>query len=202
MSAYLTRGTDSSGRPIRMSREFADVWDRVVDGLGFTPVITQGGWMGTLAAKLSGPTHDGDALDLRVWNLRPYEVAGTIMGLRAYGIAAWLRNEEHGGFKDPHIHAVPGRWAHPSPAALRQWDACKNRRDGLASNGRDYHPYPLADAPPEDDMANYADQLDRIEKLQRRTRDLVLALARQEQSRDGRSNEKLDDLIAAVEAEG
>lgn len=60
----------------------------------------------------------------------------------------------------------------------------------------------ITDILEEDDMANYADQLDRIEKLQRRTRDLVLALARQEQSRDGRSNEKLDDLIAAVEAEG
>lgn len=148
MSAYLTRGTDSSRRPIRMSREFAAVWDRLVDSLGFTPVITQGGWMGSLAAKASGPTHDGDALDLRVWNLRADQVARVIMGLRALGVAAWLRNEQHGGFSDPHIHAVPGRWAHPSPAALRQWDACRNGRDGLASNGRDYHPYPLAGRPP------------------------------------------------------
>lgn len=158
MSAYVTRGRDSSGRPIRMSQEYAAVYDQVCDVLGFTPVITQGGFMGELAAELSGPTHDGDALDLRVWNLTARQVQDVIRVLRAHGVAAWLRNLEHGGFKDAHIHAVPGRWAHPSSSALRQWEACRNGRDGLASNGPDYHPYPLAKTPPEDDMYTAEDR--------------------------------------------
>lgn len=177
MSAYRTIGTDSSGRPIRMSPVFADWWTQYVAALGFTPTITQGGWMGPAAAKLSGPTHDGDAIDERVWDRTQSEVEDMVRVARALGAAAWLRNKQHGGFTDPHVHLVPGRWAHPSPAALKQWDACKNGRDGLAGNRADYHPYPLANTPPEDDMFSDADRamlaridtrlaaLQRVEKL-------------------------------------
>lgn len=156
---YRAVGTDTSGRPIRMSPVFADWWDAYVAALGFRPTITQGGWMGDLAAALSGPTHDADALDLRVWDRTQSQVEAMVRVARALGAAAWLRNKRHGGFTDPHIHLVPGRWAHPSPSALRQWDACRNGRDGLASNGPDYHPYPLATTPPEDDMPYTKDQL-------------------------------------------
>lgn len=161
MAAYITLGTDSSGRPIRMSPRLREVWDQACAALGFTPTIVQGGWL-TNAAAASATTHAGDALDLRTWNLTPAQVQDTIRALRAHSIAAWLRDHRHG--MDPHIHAVPGRWANPSPSALRQWDACRAGRDGLVGNGPDYHPYPLATQPPEDDMAQYADQLDRIER--------------------------------------
>lgn len=178
MSAYRTIGTDSSGRAIRMSPVFANWWALYVEALGFTPTITQGGWMGPAAAQLSGPTHDGDALDLRVWDRTQLQVEAMVRVARALGAAAWLRNEQHGGFSDPHVHLVPGRWAHPSPAALRQWDACKNGRDGLASNGRDYHPYPLATKPPEDDMYTDADRA-----RDQRTHDRVFHLQRVEKIR-------------------
>ena len=149
MTAYRQYGVDSGGyRPVRMTPVFRDVWERVCAELGFTPVITQGGHMGDLAAKLSGPTHDGDALDLRVWNLTQSQVEATVRVLRKYGIAAWLRNKQHGGFTDPHIHAIPGAWASPSPSALAQWNSCRAGRDGLRSNAADYHPYPLATTPP------------------------------------------------------
>lgn len=220
MSAYLTLGTDSSGRPIRMSKTFAAAWAAVCDVLGFVPVITQGGFMGELAAEDSGPTHDGDAIDIRVRNLTTRQIQLVIRTLRAFGIAAWLRNEEHGGFDDPHIHAVPGAWASPSPAALAQWFELRAGGDGLKGAGSDYHPYPLADRPPEDDMSNYADQLDSIEKKQDqllekraedrtlilRIRDLVLALAKMEKARGSQNKAEhdatqaeLDELLAKVE---
>ena len=161
MAAYITLGTDSSGRPIRMSPRLHAVWEQVCAVLGFAPTIVQGGWL-TNAAAASATTHAGDALDLRTRDLTDAQVQATIRVLRAHSIAAWLRDHRHG--MDPHIHAIPGRWANPSPSALRQWDACRAGRDGLASNGPDYHAYPLAQQPPEDDMAQYADQLDRIER--------------------------------------
>lgn len=155
MTLYRQYGVDSGGwRPVRMSPAFHAAWVQVCEALGFTPVITQGGWMGDLAAELSGPTHDGDALDLRTRNLTAAQVESFVKALRAHGIAAWFRD-----WTDPHIHAVPGPWAHPSLSALRQWHACRAGLDGLAANGPDPHTYPLATKPPEDDMTPAQDQL-------------------------------------------
>lgn len=164
MSAYRTLGTDSSGRPIRMSPVFADWWGEYCDRLGFTPTITQGGWL-TNAAAASATTHAGDALDMRVWDRTQSQVQAMVRVAREMAAAAWLRDVRHGGFSDPHVHLVPGRWAHPSPSALRQWDACRNGRNGLASNGADYHPYPLATTPPEDDMT--PDDRKTLDEIQR-----------------------------------
>ena len=204
MTVYRQYGVDSGGwRPVRMSPVFNAAWEQVVAVLGFRPVITQGGHMGDLAAKASGPTHDGDALDLRVRNLTGAQVEQAVKVLRAHGIAAWLRNVQHGGFKDPHIHAVPGPWAHPSPSALRQWHNLRDGRNGLASNGPDYHPYPLATTPPKDwfDMATekelraiIRDELAPIEKrlvnqfAKERARDKA------ERLRDKRRFQKLRDF--------
>ena len=154
----VTLGTDSSGRKIRESQEFAAVLEQVYAVLGWRPVITQGGWMGDAAAGASSTTHDKDAADFRVRNLTARQINDLVRVLRAHGIAAWLRNARHGGFTDPHVHAVPGSWASPSPSALRQWNDCLYGRDGLASHGNDYHPYPLANTPPEDDMYTDADR--------------------------------------------
>lgn len=158
MTILVTLGTDSSGRPIRESTTFAAALEQVSAKLGWRPVITQGGHMGAAAAEKSGPTHDGDAADFRVRNLTAAQVNDLVRVLRAHGIAAWLRNTQHGGFADPHVHAVPGSWASPSPSALRQWQDCLYGRDGLASHGNDYHPYDLANTPPEDDMYTDTDR--------------------------------------------
>lgn len=200
MSAYRTLGTDTSGRPIRMSPVMADWWGTFCDHLGFTPTITQGGWMGDLAAKLSGPTHDGDALDLRTWDRTQSQVQAMVRVARVLGCAAWLRNREHGGFSDPHVHLIPGRWAHPSPSALRQWDACKNGRDGLASNGADYHPYPLSGTPPEDDMtpAQQA-QLDRIEEKVDRALSWISADAHRSKARAAQNLSEHEQTQAKIE---
>jgi hypothetical protein len=196
---YRTIGTDTSGRPIRMSPDMAEWWDLYVDALGFRPTITQGGWMGELAAALSGPTHDGDAIDLRVWDRTQRQVEAMVREARRLGAAAWLRNKQHGGFTDPHVHLVPGRWAKPSASALRQWDACRNGRDGLASNGLDYHPYPLSATPPEDDMASAKDDiLAAIAASEKRVMDALAEHEQREQARFQNQRPKVNEILDEV----
>lgn len=199
---WLVLGTDSSGRPIRATRRFADVLQQVYDALGWTPVTTQGGWMGELAAEKSSTTHDGDAADFRVRNLTVGQRLDLVRVLRAHGIAAWVRDEEHGGFDDPHIHAVPGAWASPSASALRQWEDCLYGRDGLASHGDDYHPYPLSTEPPEEPDMTPADRerLTNIEKAVTRLLTLAEGTATKDVARDSTSKARHAQLRAEIAA--
>lgn len=160
-------------------------------------VITQGSYQSSVAA--SAGTHDkGGAVDL-AWTGKDSDV----LALRKAGFAAWHRSPSQGPWSH-HIHAVVVDHPLLAPSAARQVTAYRNGRNGLANNGPDdgprLNPIPVY-VWEDDDMSQYADQLDRIEKKITRTRDLVLALARQEQARDGKSNTKLEILIAAVEAE-
>ncbi len=147
------RGTDSSGRGIFATDYMWSWWKRVCKDLGVTPVITQGAWMvkNGGGAKASAGYHDGGGtFDLRVWNLTDAQVAKVVRTCRRYGAAAWLRNLEHGGFTDPHIHFVLPTDTGLSPGARWQWSEYLAGRDGLASRGRDYHwrPDPLVAKPP------------------------------------------------------
>ena len=157
------RGHDPNGRPIFMTGFMADWWERVVDDLGFRPTIVQGAFMARVGggAAASAGYHDlGGCLDLRVWDLTADQVEKTIRTLRRMGAAAWLRNKAHGGF-DPHIHLVLGA-DHPlTTGAASQWRQYMQGRDGLASNGPDYHwrPKPLVLEPPEDDIMAAADDI-------------------------------------------
>lgn len=135
-------GTDSSGRPIYMTRRMRRWWRLVVIRLGFEPVITQGAWMAVAGGGAEGSAgyHDGGGpLDLRVWNLTDAEVEKTIRVLRRNGAAAWLRNLEHGGFDDAHIHLVWPDDVGLTRGAAQQWASYTIGRDGLAAGGRDYH---------------------------------------------------------------
>lgn len=172
------RGIDTSGRPILASDRLWSVWLDVVAVLKFAPVITQGSWMSLVpggGAEGSAGFHDkGGPFDLRTWNLTGSQVDRTVRVLREHGCAAWRRDMDHGGFKDPHIHFVLGADHDLSDGAARQWTAYLNGRDGLASDGRDYEyrPDPIVTEPPEgDDMpfteeqlrAIIADELDKAE---------------------------------------
>lgn len=146
-------GTDSSGRPIYMTRKMRRWWRRVCKRLGFTPTITQGAWMvkaGGGAAGSAGYHDGGGCLDLRVWDRSDAEVKRMIEVLRLMGAAAWLRNQTHGGFSDPHVHLVLGSDRGLALGARRQWSAYIDNKDGLAFNGPDYHwrPKPLVLTPP------------------------------------------------------
>lgn len=152
------RGTDSSGRGIFAT---AYMWnwfhDDVLTGVPFGDkvVITQGAFMPMAGGGAAGSAgyHDlGGCFDLRVWNLTDDEVGQMVRRLRSCGAAAWLRNPQHGGFTDPHIHMVLGT-DHPlTGGAAFQWSEYLAGRDGLAGRGEDYHwrPDPLVTTPPKD----------------------------------------------------
>jgi hypothetical protein len=163
------RGTDSSGRGIFATAYMWEWWQALLERPRIAPfahkiVITQGAFM-TLAgggAKDSAGYHDkGGTFDLRVWNLEEDEVAVLVDELRESGAAAWLRNTQHGGFEDPHIHFVLGTDQPLSAGASHQWDDYKAGRDGLATDGPDYHPRPkpLVLTPPEEMFMPTAEEI-------------------------------------------
>jgi hypothetical protein len=150
-STVVRVGTDSSGRPIYMTKRMRRWWRRVCIRLGFTPTIVQGAWMakaGGGAAASAGYHDGGGCLDLRVWDLTGEQQVKLIRVLRSMGAGAWLRGKAHG--MDPHIHLVLGFDHGLTIGARSQWNAYLDGRDGLASNGADYHwrPNPLVTVPP------------------------------------------------------
>ena len=112
---------------------------------GFTFAITQGGFNAGGVAASAG-THDGDAIDLRTWNLDKATITRMVEALRWAGFAAWYRTAgaQYGvraqGFAVPHVHAVPNGWGLPSAGARRQVTAYRAGRDGLARNLADVGP--------------------------------------------------------------
>lgn len=145
-----SRGTDSSGRPIYASDKLWKVWQQILADPRLAPfrtliVITQGSWMSLAGggASASAGVHDkGGCFDIRTRTLTLPQIVVLIRVIREHAGAAWLRNLEHGGFKDPHIHVVFGFDDDLAPAASRQWTAYLQGRDGLKGNGADYHPRP------------------------------------------------------------
>lgn len=102
-------------------------------------VVTQGSWH---HGSASGTTHDGGgAFDLRVWNLPAAKHEALVVELRKRNVCAWKRDKAHGGF-DPHIHGIVRDEADLSRGALYQCREYDQGRDGLASQGKDYHPRP------------------------------------------------------------
>lgn len=191
--AVIQRGVDSNGRPVRETQEFWDAYDAVCDELGFKPTIVQGGHMGASAAAASSTTHNGDAADLRLWDRSSDQRARMIRVFRAHGFAYWERYPSQGF--DLHAHLVPGPWASPSPSALDQFNDYIAGRNGLASNGADYHPRPtpLVTKPPQEDpMADYEAQLKRIEEKV----DRLHVRADNDRDRDAAQRERVQRLLA------
>lgn len=150
------RGVDSSGRDIWATNFMWDWWQGVCLDLGFTPTIVQGSFMvrnGGGADASAGYHDQGGCFDLRTWDLSAERVQQVVRTLRLHGAAAWLRDQTHGGF-DPHIHFVLGDDRPLAAGAAAQWRSYLAGRDGLASNGPDYHwrPDPLVLHAPEDDL--------------------------------------------------
>lgn len=151
MPEYRVFGTDSSGRPIRMTPYMAAWVEGLAWRLGWRPVIVQGAWMTQGAAASAGFHDGGGCLDFRTRDLTIGRCRDLVAACRAGGAGAWLRDAEHGGM-DPHLHLVLGSDVGLAPGAAGQWRDYLAGRDGLASRGRDYHPRPdpLPIEPPED----------------------------------------------------
>ncbi len=173
----ITVGTDTSGRPVKMTRRMKAAYDEVCQRAGVTPTIVQGAFMGTGGAAASAGTHSqSGCLDTRTWDLTATQRDDVIRAARVIGWAVWYRTAAQGF--DPHCHWVlPGEQPmHPDAAA--QVDMYRRGLNGLASGARDdfWRPSPLPaytynptpPPPEEDDMADYADQLTTIEKTVKR----------------------------------
>lgn len=107
--------------------------------LGFKFTITQGSYNAG-GVEASGGTHDGGG----VVDLPPTDDPNrTVRELRRVGFAAWYRPELYKGTKriwGDHIHAVQIGNKNLSPAAVKQVEAYKQGRNGLADNGPDTGP--------------------------------------------------------------
>lgn len=199
------RGTDSSSRPIFASDYMWAWWERVCDELGFTPTIVQGAWM-TMAGGGAGASagyHDGGGcFDLRTWDRTSTEVSQIIRVTRRLGAASWVRDKVHGNM-DPHLHFVLGSDFDIDDGAFWQWQRYLAGRDGLSSDGPDYHwrPDPIVTRPPEDEMN--AAQEKKLDDL----RDEVARIHKRldnERERDAAERERdrkhLDKVLAKLEA--
>lgn len=148
MTEFIRYGTDSSDRPIYMTPHQARWWEGVVRLLGFRPTIVQGAFMSKVpggGADNSKGYHDlAGTLDIRVSDLTPAQIVRLVHVTRDGGAAGWVRDAAHGGM-DPHYHLVLIDDAPLSAGAASQVAAYEAGRDGLASNGPDYHyrPSPL-----------------------------------------------------------
>lgn len=143
-------GTDSSGRPIYMTRYMQRWWKKVVNDLGFEPTIIQGAWMvraGGGAADSAGYHDGGGCLDIRTWDRTPAELQKMNRVIRANGAGGWIRDQRHG--MDPHYHLVLGSDFGLSAGAKGQWLDYLNGLDGLAGKRADYmwRPDPIVRKP-------------------------------------------------------
>jgi hypothetical protein len=209
-------GTDSSGRTIWATDYMWAWWERVCDDLGFRPTIVQGAFMvrnGGGASASAGYHDAGGCFDLRVWDLGASQVEDVIRTCRELGAAAWLRNTQHGGFTDPHVHFVLGADHDLDSGAAWQWRAYLAGRDGLASNGPDYHwrPTPLVTTPPEDDMTpqqaatldrvaqDVAELKGRVNEIAKNTAKRDAALRKEMRKKFKATDAQIDEVLAAVD---
>ena len=137
-------GTDSSGRPIYMTKYMKQWLDNVLARPKVKPfadkvTIVQGGWMrraGGGASASEGYHDGGGCLDFRTWNLTTTEVNHLIVAMRLEGAAAWRRDARHG--MDPHIHITLGGDKGMTSGAQNSWYQYVHGYNGLASWGSDY----------------------------------------------------------------
>ncbi len=132
-------GTDSSGRPIVLTRRMKAAFDAACVRAGVEPVIIQGAFMAGRAAAASGHTHDlSGCLDTRTEDLTEDQQRRVLRAARAVGWAVWKRDPDHGGFEDHHHWLLLGeRDMHPEARA--QARAYLRGLDGLDAGGPDRH---------------------------------------------------------------
>lgn len=166
---------------------------------------TQGSYQGDGGDPDSGNTHAlGGPVDLR-WCGHTF----CLLALRRAGGFVWWRKPlwRNGVLVWPdHIHGGPIGHPYMDPSAQRQETAYLNRRNGLADNGPDDGPRlnpiprPVWPWPPEDDMAQYAEQLDAIQQAVEQVDQKLDKQRERQRTQTARLREKLDKAIATGKA--
>lgn len=195
-------GTDSSGRPIRMTKRMRAAFEEVQDFMDGQLVIVQGAF--NPGTDQSAGTHDlSGCLDIRTWNLTTEERTAAQRKARSIGWAAWYRTAAQGF--DPHMH-----WLllddHPlHQSAFDQQVAYRTGRNGLANNGPDdfWRPDPIPsfdyDKWQEESSVDYK-RIREIVAKEVAPLERALSNFRQgERNRDELTEAKLDEVIELVE---
>lgn len=149
-------GTDTSGRPLYMTRYAWSVWKAVLahpDVKPFAHKITlvQGAFMervpGGGASASAGYHNKAKCWDVRTWNLTRRELNILVRVCRfEAAMAIWRRDytAKHGGM-DPHAHVTFGADQPGSSGAIASWKGYVRGTNGLANGAADYEvrPSPL-----------------------------------------------------------
>jgi hypothetical protein len=133
-------GTDTSGRTVLVNRRMKAAYDAVRAELGFEPTILQGAYMNRVggADSRSGYHDGGGCIDTRALAPDSDQERRLIRVARGVGWAVWRRDATHGGLYE-HLHWVLLGDAQAAPSAIWQMAEYRAGRDGLDTQGADYH---------------------------------------------------------------
>lgn len=166
----IQRGYDSSGRPVKATRQAFQHFDRVNEAVKGKLVIVQGAFM-TNGASASAGTHDkAGCMDIRTWNLTSFEKRTAVHEARRLMAAAWLRTPSQGF--DEHIHWVLIGDSPMANLAASQIDMYKQGYNGLGwyayRDSDSYRPQRITNYVYQEDDDMFSDKdsarLERIEK--------------------------------------
>jgi hypothetical protein len=150
----VEHGIDPSGRSVFMNRRMKAAFDAVCEQLGFEPTILQGAYMTRVDGGVidaAGNHEGGGCIDTRISDIDSDAERRVIRAARSVGWAVWRRDANHGGF-DEHLHWVLLGDAEAAPSAIWQMAEYRAGRDGLDTQGADYHwrpdPIPTFDYAP------------------------------------------------------
>lgn len=134
----LTLGTDSSGRPIKLTVRMKAAFDKACEKAGTTPTVVQGAFQAGHGAAASAGYHDrSGCLDIRLYDKSAAERRRLIRAFRSVGWAYWERDARHG--MDLHAHMVLLDEPNCASGAVSQMAEYRAGGDGLAGSGADYH---------------------------------------------------------------
>lgn len=205
LSEVISRGTDSSGRPLKNTRlswaRYDEINSKVAGGL---LVIVQSAWRGDAGAAASALTHAwGGCNDLRTWNLTSTVRQAVQWEGRLLAGTMWFRTQAQGF--DEHIHDLFYADFKLHPQALAQKDQYFKGYNGLASWGRDDfrrpNPLPLTYKMQEDEfMASeeYNEIIKRLDKLQERVNVGFSNERMRDQDERDRDKERFTEMVTEL----
>lgn len=197
----IQRGVDSSGRPLKFTKQHWQFIDRLNAGPAKGLLVPiQGGFRRGQGADASGDTHDlAKCGDFRRWNLSDIIAHAVKVEGRRMGGSMWERTEAQGF--DPHFHNLLYGDTPGSPGANAQEYAwVKLGRNGLGANYAQYpddfwRPNPILpyEYIPEDDMFEQSDR----ETINAMAKD-VEAMRAGSYKRDMEIKRKISDVITLI----
>lgn len=205
----VTRGVDTSGRPLRATAQMFELHDRINDRLGGKFTIVQGSF--NLGVSASAGTHDrAGCVDWRSWNLTAAEISEALHLARDNALALFPRTVAQGF--DPHLHGTLLSDAPMTPQTKWQVSEYIAGHDMLASQGADtfYRPRPLvtvyhyqgADMALTDhqaeQLANTAENTRQIEAMLKRFIPAEAQRDADDRARDKARSEALGKTLAGV----